>query len=1734
MLKLFSLIVFLFSFLPSAQASLDRTQNCTSSKNLVYGKCYSDFDICDKAIEGNPDMADFIKERDSRGLICTTDDEIPGTQYRTTDTIETLSGKYIFPGQLVKALSVSDVADVVSPSGQLLTFKYQNQVYNADFDGFELALSEYGIRYVNAEQNIAGADVCFEVFRLNSGVTLPPLGKDQILKSYVSVMDANGSPVPLTRVYARPIEDGNHSLCLGGLMPSTDYQVTLKKGYPVRSCTQAPKICSNEIIEINVALRHTTEALTPSILVDNSKLILPLAEDAVIPVKVTNIGKLSYQLFRIQDRQIAHINYLFNNLDEWDIKTYQKNADFIGEGTLTPPDSAAEQVSFNIDVSDIHKNLTGGIYALVLDSPSLDLRQYEGRPTKWFVRSDIGISLYRGAGETVVQLQRFRDLDVPEGVKLDVISDSNRLLYSGVADDAGLLRIPNSYLNGTDGAAPAFLMSYSPDGDFSLLNLQGQQSGYDLKIGGSQKPHDVDVLLSNERGSYRLGDTLTLAVMARKRDLSLADVPIFIEFSNPLGEKLETQEIEFTGMPIRKVSFPIKPSFPLGSYTIRAVGVDDTIFATTSVNVADFAPLTIEGKIEPSTKILEASGVTAKVSARYFSGGVAARLKADLSIRVSPRSMHRLPELEGFVFGGGENASGLVGFDEFALDDDGIYSTELDLDMERSEFGGHLYDATMIANIFDVGGRPNPKVISRPLDTQDSYLGVKPGFEGYVPSGSESRFDLVRITRDGTVLDLGEVNYSLSKVDYVDQWSYSNGWRYTRSRALGDILLSGITSAPALIVPSKLPNGIYELSISSGDGAPTLLEFQIGMASGAIAASTPLRLEPFIERQSDETAKLSFTSAYDGIATVMIASDDISNARSVPITKGENSLTIDTPIDVEPGFHVLVTTKRPVTIGSEYLPQVSVGAAWVSQISEARKIEVATETKPEIRSTETLDVVVKTNVESGKAILFVVDEGIHSLTNFRNPDPFNHYFGKRELLLDLKSNFSQLIKQDRNLKAFRVGGDEMAGDAGIRKSRFFKTVAMTSPILDIENGMVSHDFGPLKFEGKVRIVAIVADDQGVQQNTVQVVSVDPVSLDVSLPRFVAVGDEVNGRVAIRANEDVGEIAFRSQIGDQQTAISIGNMAQNALISDALPFTAALAGEISVTFDLQTGDQDITRDFSIVSRLPSYPMSVMRSVTVPRGGLFANTRVQQLKIDGFDLKGQQGLVARVTVSELPGAGMAQVLAALDRYPYGCIEQISSGIRGLVYREALLGATKGSGVAKIEAGLAALVGRQKSGGAFGYWSRGGTIYEKYQPYVLDTMVLALPLISDEALKQRVETSLARGLRYLAARRFDSYEPRLVALALRYEFGEPVEDDIRYLLDETLSKSWTDAALGYWAADLIGDLQRKRKFGSALRVRSESFGSSVTSGLLIFGANGWQDPISFMKSYEGSDWERYSQVRQKLRAASLLARVPVSNRDDFVSAILRDAVSDASRLDYRSTRNNADIAWILSQSRLSSGYELKLNGNSVVTTDDGTLDLPVELLAKGFSLSHDGESDLFLTAEITGPRLSDEQVRNGFSVRKWLFDEEGKLLDPSAPDFTLAQGDLVQVLVKATATDDHGFGQLLVTDYLPSGFEIEKKGALFLDDIDQDEFINLKGDADFRDYILMDVELSESMDDRFMAAFNEDFFSDGEIRIAAYVMRAVYPGDMRFPDAHVELMYSPQVNGRSATGAVSVVEK
>ena len=83
--------------------------------------------------------------------------------------------------------------------------------------------------------------------------------------------------------------------------------------------------------------------------------------------------------------------------------------------------------------------------------------------------------------------------------------------------------------------------------------------------------------------------------------------------------------------------------------------------------------------------------------------------------------------------------------------------------------------------------------------------------------------------------------------------------------------------------------------------------------------------------------------------------------------------------------------------------------------------------------------------DTGSAIIFLVDEGIHAVTSYKNKNIKDHYFSERELQLGFINNFGQIIQQDKSLEQLQMGGDELP-DAlpQITKSDFFDTVATVS------------------------------------------------------------------------------------------------------------------------------------------------------------------------------------------------------------------------------------------------------------------------------------------------------------------------------------------------------------------------------------------------------------------------------------------------------------------------------------------------------------------------------------------------------------------------------------------------------------------------------------------------------------------------------------------------------------------
>ena len=205
---------------------------------------------------------------------------------------------------------------------------------------------------------------------------------------------------------------------------------------------------------------------------------------------------------------------------------------------------------------------------------------------------------------------------------------------------------------------------------------------------------------------------------------------------------------------------------------------------------------------------------------------------------------------------------------------------------------------------------------------------------------------------------------------------------------------------------------------------------------------------------------------------------------------------------------------------------------------------------------------------------------------------------------------------------------------------------------------------------------------------------------------------------------------------------------------------------------------------------------------------------------------------------------------------------------------------------------------------------------------------------------------------------------------------------------------------------------------------------------------------------------------------------------------------------------------------GTKVSIDGMKFVLDETGSIPLTGHQLKSGFDIEHDSSTQLFLNVKTTGQRSVTDPLNNGYRVKKWWYDRSGNAVDPEAGRLDVNQGDLFTVVIEIYRTKSGEGSDLLLTDLLPTGFEIE--------------------DATLADPQVngIEVDLSDgetpsftaAMDDRFIAHFDGRWYRNDHAFVR-YTVRAAYQGKAQIPDATVEEMYAPEINGRSGIKQVVV---
>jgi len=1562
---------------------------------------------------------------------------------------------------------------------------------------YDKALAQHGFRVVSntVDADAASPRLCI-VFSEPLPVADPTLG------DFVVVEGGTGFA----------IEPQDNQICVDGLKHGNRYTVRIRAGLP-----SADGETLAQAVEVSSYVRDRA----PWAGFAGNAYVLPAGQGASIPIDSVNTDRIEAEVYRIGDRSVAIAVRDGNFLRQLDTYSAGQIASQTGQSIWTGEIEVAakpnELVTTAIPIGDALKKVEPGVYVITARAKTSDTEYYGDLATQWFIVSDLGISALSGNDGIHAVIRSLGSAEALAGVRIKLVATNDEVLGEAKTDANGYVRFGPGLARGEGGMAPQLLVAETEGGDYAFLDLK--KTAFDLTdrgVDGRPAPGKLDTFLTTERGIYRPGETVYLTALLRdSQAMAVTGLPLTLIVYRPDGVEHLRVQIDDQGAGGYAYGMPVPDEAQRGAWRF-ALHADPDGAALTEVSalVDDFEPERIAFELSTTaTRLTSGQSFPIELTARYLYGAKAIGLGVNGEIIATPTDT--MKDYPGYRFGLADDPVETVrdSLGGGAITDEEGFAV-LDATVPELPATTKLFDAKIVVRVTDTNGRAVERRLELPADAGGPHLGIKPQFDGgSVAESSNAAFDLIAVGSDGQRIEAKGVAWSLERLETNYQWYRRDGaWKYepiTTAARVANGTVDIAADAPTA-VQAKVDWGQYRLTVTlEGDETTSSsFGFDAGWYVDASAKSeTPDRLTVSLDKADykvDDTAKLRLDPRFAGIAQIMVIDDRVIDMMTVSVP--EDGVVVDLPVTASwgPGAYVTATLFRPMDIAAKRMPSRALGLAWVPVDPGDRRLAVELDTEDEIRPRGPLTIPVSlANLPAGTdayITVAAVDVGILNLTSFKTPDPDGWYFSQRRLGMEIRDLYGQLIDRMQGVPGkLRSGGD--GGPSATRAPPpTEKLIAYFSGVVKVgPDGKATVTFELPDFNGTVRVMAIAWTKDGVGHAEKDVIVRDPVVVMASLPRFMTPGDR--SRVLVEINNVEGEA------GDYQLAVDAPGVAMDPGDSErqvrletegrvtlALPITAEDIGDHEITVALTAPNgQSFVRDYMLGIRPAGQPIS--------RRSLIALAPGAKLSIDeGAFAEFIPGTTsATLAVGGAARLDVVAILASLDRYPYGCTEQITSKAMPLLYLNqvaATIGLAQDSEIRKrIQASIGKVLDNQSSSGSFGLWGPG------YDDLWLDAYVTDFMTRAKAAGYDVPEIAFGNALDNLSnrvgyAQDFDrGGEAIAYALYVLAANGRAAIGDLRYYAETKLDNFATPLAQAQIGAGLAlyGDKARaERVFQVAV--------DNVRSGYGLTPA--------YREDYG-------SFLRDQAAVLTLAAETKESTVD-------RKALVDTivATRDTRRFLSTQEQGWMLmAAASLMSDLE-----NASLDVDGNTADVPLYRKLLGSDVADrplvvENTSAVALDAALTltGIPLDPEPAGGeGFTIERRYFTTDGAEADPS----TVAQNDRLVVVLKVTANEAR-FGRLLVVDPLPAGFEIENP--------------NISASGDTSSYGWLSVERNvahtEARTDRFVAALTRSSSDPLEFSVA-YGVRAVSPGSFVHPAAIVEDMYDPDRQAHTDTGAVEIV--
>ena len=1391
-----------------------------------------------------------------------------------------------------------------------------------------------------------------------------------------------------------------------------------------------------------------------------------------------------------------------------------------------------------------------GLYVVRVQDPE---RQWL-RQDKLVALTDLGLIARQGVGgSAVVFLNSLRTARPVGGATVRFISTNNQLMGTATSNGQGVAR-----LDSIIGSPLKLGMVTATSGsDFSFINLKSSQVETSrFEVGGltSNAAH-YQAFLYGDRDLYRPGDTLYTNTVVRADDWATppAGLPVKVRLLLPTGQEYASLGEKLNAAGAVSSRFILPPTAMTGLYSLEVLTGNDVLLTSKGVSVEEFIPDRLKVTVSAAPAVLRpAQTVTATILAQNLFGPPAAgrKFEVEFSLKEKRFSAKNYPDYTFDIntgerpqrsnYGGSTPPTGIAARFQKEVrqgETDAAGRGTAPYELPDARDLGTL-EGVAFATIFDETGRPVNRLATFEVQTQAAMFGIQ-NLPELVNTRQALPIKLVALTPGGRPTT-AQAQVRVVRLLWETVLERQGG-RYVYNSQQREQTLSAQTLSVGVgtgfsFTPTY--SGEYEVRVSRPGAASYVATHFYAYGSGDTSGNAfEVSTEGQVTIEADkpkyepgETAQLLLKTPFPGRVLVTVERDHVFDHFYVDTDQKSARVSVPIRAGHVPNVYVTATAIRPITDNALPLT-VARGFVPLTVEKPGTRLPLTLAVAAQSRS-QTFQTIEVHTVPRAQVTLAVVDEGILQRKNYQTPDPYGYFYQKRALEVSAFDVYPFLLPE---LGTSSSGGDaaEMARRTSPVPSRRVKLVAKWSGILTADAaGLVRYRVRVPQFSGALRVMAVAYKDDAFANAEQTMKVADPVVISTALPRFASPGDSLS--VPVTFTNTTGKkmlvnasLKLTGPIESAEVAVRDGASPYLAKpTSYVIPVAANSEGRF--VFHLKAGNSIGNANVTVLATgttpgvssketftetidIPIRPAAPLASRTGSGEATAAAPAALNLRTDFLP-----GTVrSKLVLSRSPLTQFAGSLNYLLEYPYGCLEQtVSAAFPQLYFGDlaaTLRQQTGGRAKAQrynpnyhVQEAIRKIESMQLYNGSLSYWPGGD--YDNWWATAYAAHFLLEAKQAGFAVNQNI---LDKTLQYLQLRlkkrETEKYQYFDVNNIARERVIAPRE--IAYSLYVLALAGRQDAvALNYYKANrplLTPDARFLLACTYALGGQQRAFQQTLPR----------QFTTEQIRRELGGSFA--SPIRDEALALNALLSADPTNPQ--VNAIARQLSRQVHDAPYLNTQERAfsllALGKIARRAQASTAVADLLADGKLIGKFTGK-DLTVNNVAnRTVRVQPSGAGALYYFWQAQGVsaagRVPEED--HYLKVRRYFATRDGQPLTSN----NFRQNDLVLVVIALQSGDAAGeVKNVAITDLLPAGLEIEnprlgaQRDLPALANLAQPDYLDVR-------------------DDRL----NIFATATPQVKLFAYLARAVSKGTFQLGPVSAEAMYNAEYRSVSGAGTVRV---